>query len=70
MANLDGYNQQVGKTSTDACSLTHMEERDGDSAGSTRAFHGAESTSRNLHRKTDMENNRGGELMVISIAFP
>ena len=62
MANSDGYNQQVGKTSTDACSLTHTEERDGDSVGSTRAFRKAESASRNLRRKTDMENNRGGEL--------
>ena len=51
MANSDGYNQQVGKTSTDACSLTHTEERDGDSVGSTRVFHGVESTSRNLRRK-------------------
>ena len=58
MANSDGYNQQVGKTSTDACSLTHTEERDGDSAGSTRAFRGAESASRNLRRKRLWKNNQ------------
>ena len=51
MAKSDGYNQQVGGTSTVACSLKHMGERDGDSAGSTRAFRGAESASRNLRRK-------------------
>ena len=51
MANSDSYNQQVGKIGTDFCSLTHREERDGDSAGSTRAFPGAESASLNLHRK-------------------
>ena len=62
MANSDGYNQQVGKTSTDACPLTHTEERDGDSAGSTRAFRGAESASRNLRRKRLWRNNRGEEL--------
>ena len=55
MAKSDGYNRQVGKTSIDACSLTHTEERDGDSAGSTRAFREAESASRNLRKKTDME---------------
>ena len=63
MANSDGYIQQVVKTSTDACSHTHThthtQERDGDSARSARAFRGAESTSRNLRSKTDMENNRG-----------
>ena len=51
MAKSDGYNQQVGGMSIDACSLTHTGERDGDSARSTRAFRGAESASRNLRRK-------------------
>ena len=51
MAKSDGYNQQVGGTSTDAYSLTHTGQRDGDSAGSTWAFRGAESASRFLRRK-------------------
>ena len=36
---------QAGETDTDARSLTHTEEQDGDSTGSTRAFHGTESAS-------------------------
>ena len=53
MANSDGYNQQVGETSTDACSAAHTEARDGDSAGNTRAFRGAEAASRRPAQEND-----------------
>ena len=56
--------QLTGRQGEHRCLFTHThtEERDGDSAGSTRAFRGAESASRNLRRKRLWRNNRGEEL--------
>ena len=49
---------QAGETGADTWSPTHTGEQDGDSAGSTRAFHGAESASREPTQKKAMENDR------------
>ena len=62
MANSDGYNQQVGETSTNACSPTHTQKREMETLPEAYGRSAEQSQPPETCEETATENDRGGEL--------